>query len=47
MIKVELTLEQLELVYAVLEGEVDDPVIRAIMGTLAVAAQQRLENENV
>jgi len=46
-IKVELTIEEIELVYAVLEAEVTDPTVRAIMGKLAVAAQQQLENENV
>ena len=44
-IKVELTIEEIELVYALLEAEATD--VRAIMGKLAVAAQQHLENENV
>ena len=46
-IKVEMTMEEIELVYAVLEAEATDPAVRAIMGKLAVAAQQHLENENV
>jgi hypothetical protein len=46
-IKVELTIEEIELVYALLEAEVRDPWIGGIMGKLAVAAQQHLENENV
>ena len=44
MVKVELTMEELELVYAVLEGEATDPIIRGIMGKLAVAAQEQLES---
>ncbi len=54
-IKVELTMQELEVVYAALEAASfgagmtgsDVTEYRAIMGKLAVAAQQQVENDNV